>query len=69
MRCRVSYLWHNMLLDWLTEAMTNQELIDTGKKTMDETDQVIERSKKVLSNSVDIVKLNFCAGFGSWIMM
>ena len=45
--------------------MTNQELIDTGKKTMDETDQVIERSKKVLSNSVYIMKLNFCAGFGS----
>lgn len=29
--------------------MSNQELIDSGTKTMDETDQVIERSKKVSS--------------------
>lgn len=29
--------------------MSNQELIDAGMKTMDETDQVIERSKKVYS--------------------
>ena len=28
-------------------AMTNQELVDAGMKTMDETDQAIERSKKV----------------------
>ena len=42
--------------------MTNQELIDTGKKTMDETDQVIERSKKVI---LDINVLNFFIGFGS----
>lgn len=27
--------------------MTNQELIDAGKKTMDETDQAIERTQKV----------------------
>lgn len=30
-------------------AMSNQELINSGTKTMDETDQVIERSKKVNS--------------------
>lgn len=28
-------------------AMSNQELIDTGNKTMDATDQAIERSKQV----------------------
>lgn len=28
-------------------AMSNQQLIDAGTKQMDETDQVIERSKKV----------------------
>lgn len=28
-------------------AMTNQELINAGNKTMDETDQAIERSKMV----------------------
>ena len=27
--------------------MSNQELINAGTKTMDETDQAIERSKKV----------------------
>ena len=27
--------------------MTNQELIDAGKKTMDETDQAIQRTQKV----------------------
>lgn len=27
--------------------MTNQELIDAGRKQMDETDQAIERSKMV----------------------
>lgn len=27
--------------------MSNQELINAGKKTMDETDQAIERTKKV----------------------
>lgn len=27
--------------------MSNQELIQTGRKQMDETDQTIERSKKV----------------------
>lgn len=28
-------------------AMSNQELIDAGKKTMDETDQAIKRSQMV----------------------
>lgn len=28
-------------------AMSNQELINAGTKTMDETDQAIERTKKV----------------------
>lgn len=28
-------------------AMSNQELIDAGRKQMDETDQAIERSKMV----------------------
>lgn len=28
-------------------AMSNQELINTGTKTMNETDQAIERTKKV----------------------
>jgi hypothetical protein len=27
--------------------MTNQELVDVGRKKMDETDQAIERSKQV----------------------
>ena len=27
--------------------MTNQQLVDSGNKMMDETDQTIERSKKV----------------------
>lgn len=29
--------------------MSNQELVNAGKKTMDETDQAIERSKQVES--------------------
>lgn len=28
-------------------AMSNQELVNAGMKTMDETDQTIERTKKV----------------------
>lgn len=39
-------------------AMTNQQLIDNGNHMMDETDQVIERSKKV---SVCSKKDNFPA--------
>jgi hypothetical protein len=30
-------------------AMSNQELINAGTRTMDETDQAIERTKKVNS--------------------
>lgn len=29
--------------------MSNQQLIDAGKKTMDQTDQAIERSKQVFT--------------------
>ena len=36
-----------LLACFCTVAMTNQELMDAGKKTMDETDQAIERTKKV----------------------
>lgn len=32
--------------------MTNQELIDAGNRTMDETDQAIERSKQVRGYAV-----------------
>ncbi|KAJ8766379.1 hypothetical protein K2173_022438 [Erythroxylum novogranatense] len=38
----------------LASAMSNQELIDAGKKTMDETDQVIERSKKVVEQTIEV---------------
>lgn len=31
----------------LISAMTNQQLMDHGNQMMDETDQAIERSKKV----------------------
>ncbi|CAI0393068.1 unnamed protein product [Linum tenue] len=35
----------------MASAMSNQELVDAGMKTMDETDQAIERSKKVLAHN------------------
>ncbi|KAK4773137.1 hypothetical protein SAY87_028156 [Trapa incisa] len=38
----------------MASSMTNQELIDAGKKTMDETDQVIERSKKVVEQTIEV---------------
>ncbi|KAJ8767273.1 hypothetical protein K2173_017317 [Erythroxylum novogranatense] len=38
----------------MASAMSNQELIDAGKKTMDETDQVIERSKKVVEQTIEV---------------
>lgn len=38
----------------MASTMTNQELIDTGKKTMDETDQAIERSKKVVEDTINV---------------
>ncbi|KAK1278345.1 putative plant SNARE 13 [Acorus gramineus] len=38
----------------LASTMSNQELIDSGKKTMDETDQAIERSKQVVEKTVEV---------------
>ncbi|CAL5344377.1 unnamed protein product [Camellia sinensis] len=34
--------------------MMNQELIDNGNRMMDETDQAIERSKKVVHDTVNV---------------
>ncbi|XP_022855607.1 novel plant SNARE 12-like [Olea europaea var. sylvestris] len=34
--------------------MSNQELINAGTKTMDETDQAIERSKQVVHQTVEV---------------
>ncbi|KAH7514319.1 hypothetical protein FEM48_Zijuj11G0076300 [Ziziphus jujuba var. spinosa] len=34
--------------------MTNQQLIDNGNRMMDETDQAIERSKKVVQDTVNV---------------
>ncbi|XP_068661932.1 novel plant SNARE 12-like [Aristolochia californica] len=38
----------------MASNMTNQELIDAGTKTMDETDQAIERSKKVVEETIEV---------------
>ncbi|KAH7302517.1 hypothetical protein KP509_23G076100 [Ceratopteris richardii] len=38
----------------LASTMTNQELIESGNKTMDETDQAIERSKKVVEDTINV---------------
>ncbi|KAM5568544.1 putative plant SNARE 13 [Rosa sericea] len=38
----------------MASAMSNQELINSGVKTMDETDQVIERSKKVVQQTIEV---------------
>ncbi|CAI8587427.1 unnamed protein product [Vicia faba] len=38
----------------LASKMSNQELIDTGTKTMDETDQAIERSKQVVHQTIEV---------------
>ncbi|KAG0558134.1 hypothetical protein KC19_10G007000 [Ceratodon purpureus] len=38
----------------IASTMSNQELIETGKKQMDETDQTIERSKKVVEDTISI---------------
>ncbi|XP_028085775.1 novel plant SNARE 11-like [Camellia sinensis] len=35
-------------------AMTNQELIDNGNRTMDEADQAIDRSKKVVHDTINV---------------
>lgn len=38
----------------LASSMTNQELMDGGNRMMDETDQAIERSKKVVQDTVNV---------------
>ncbi|KAG1360913.1 putative plant SNARE 12 [Cocos nucifera] len=38
----------------LASTMTNQQLTDTGHRMMDETDQAIERSKKVVEDTVNV---------------
>ncbi|KAK4256532.1 hypothetical protein QN277_006241 [Acacia crassicarpa] len=38
----------------MASAMSNQELINAGMKTMDETDQAIERSKQVVHQTVEV---------------
>ncbi|CAN0855130.1 Novel plant SNARE 13 [Linum grandiflorum] len=38
----------------MASAMSNQELIDHGNQQMDETDQAIERSKKVVQQTVEV---------------
>ncbi|CAD5171731.1 unnamed protein product [Musa acuminata subsp. malaccensis] len=38
----------------MASDMSNQELIDAGRKQMDETDQAIERSKMVVGQTVEV---------------
>ncbi|KAJ1697707.1 hypothetical protein LUZ63_006219 [Rhynchospora breviuscula] len=38
----------------LASEMSNQELVDAGRKKMDETDQAIERSKQVVEQTVEV---------------
>lgn len=38
----------------LASEMSNQELVNAGMKTMDETDQAIERSKQVVHQTVEV---------------
>ncbi|KAL5198428.1 hypothetical protein ABZP36_001940 [Zizania latifolia] len=38
----------------MASEMSNQQLIDAGRKQMDQTDQVIERSKKVVAQTVEV---------------
>ncbi|KAJ4971999.1 hypothetical protein NE237_005098 [Protea cynaroides] len=38
----------------LASSMTNEQLMDTGNRMMDETDQAIERSKKVVQDTVNV---------------
>ncbi|KAL6593776.1 hypothetical protein ACP70R_012311 [Stipagrostis hirtigluma subsp. patula] len=37
----------------MASAMTNQQLIDSGRNQMDQTDQAIERSKMVVNETID----------------
>ncbi|GFZ00861.1 putative plant snare 11 [Actinidia rufa] len=38
----------------LASSMTNQQLMENGNRMMDETDQAIERSKKVVQDTVNV---------------
>ncbi|XP_062146503.1 novel plant SNARE 11-like isoform X2 [Alnus glutinosa] len=38
----------------LASTMTNQQLLDSGNRMMDDTDQAIERSKKVVHDTVNV---------------
>ncbi|KAL6008827.1 putative plant SNARE 13 [Asimina triloba] len=38
----------------VASEMNNQELIDAGRNTMDETDQAIERSKKAVEQTIEV---------------
>ncbi|XP_021895125.1 novel plant SNARE 11 isoform X2 [Carica papaya] len=38
----------------LASSMTNQQLIDRGNKTMDETDQAIERGQKIVQDTINV---------------
>ncbi|XP_021291042.1 novel plant SNARE 13 [Herrania umbratica] len=38
----------------VASSMSNQELVDHGMKTMDETDQAIERSKKAVEQTIEV---------------
>lgn len=38
----------------VASEMSNQELVDAGMKTMDETDQAIERSKQVVHKTIEV---------------
>ncbi|KAI8000029.1 putative plant SNARE 11 [Camellia lanceoleosa] len=44
----------NLGLDYFNFAMTNQVLIDNGNRMMDETDQAIERLKKVVHDTINV---------------
>ncbi|XP_061343961.1 novel plant SNARE 11-like [Gastrolobium bilobum] len=38
----------------LASSMTNEQLIDSGNRMMDETDQAIERGKKIVLETIDV---------------
>ncbi|XP_068636286.1 novel plant SNARE 11-like [Aristolochia californica] len=38
----------------LASSMTNQQLMDNGNRMMDDTDQAIERSKKVVEDTINV---------------
>ncbi|KMZ62410.1 putative plant snare [Zostera marina] len=38
----------------MASSMSNQQLMDTGKKTLDQTDQTIERSKLVVEQTIEV---------------